>query len=121
MNYGRRAALGLMASTLVAAFAAPALAQVVVDVPMPALRVETMPPPPHPGWHWVPGHWVWRGNAWAWNRGHYVAMEVPAMPAEVVETAPPPPAGPHWVWVKGHYAWEGNAWAWHKGHWVHRA
>jgi hypothetical protein len=117
MQYARRNALGFMASALLAVVAAPALAQVLIERPMPALRVEVIPPPPHPGWHWVPGHWAWRGNAWAWIGGHYVANAVPPMPAEIVEERPPPP-GPRWFWVRGHYVWEGVGWAWHKGHWV---
>ena len=114
--YGRRAALGLFGSALVAAFAGSASAQVFVERPMPALRVEVIPPVPHPGWHWVPGHWAWRGS-WVWVHGHYVATDVPPMPTPLVETPPPSP-GPHWFWVRGHHVWEGGGWAWHPGHWV---
>ncbi len=117
MNATRRALFAFAAGGLVAA-AAPAFSQVVIqERPMPALRVEVMGAPPHPGWHFVRGHWRWRGNGWAWVPGHWVEHEVPAMPAVIVE-APPPPPSPRHFWVRGHWVWEGNHWQWIKGHWV---
>jgi len=115
--YARRAALGLFASALVATIAAPAFAQVIVERAPPAEIVEVIPPLPHPGWHWVQGHYVWRGNHWDWQRGHYVAFEVRPRPEVIIETPPPPPA-PHYFWVRGHWAFEGRDWAWHRGQWV---
>ena len=117
-DYARRTALGLIASALVVAIAAPAAAQINIEIGQPAPIVEVVPPSPHPGWHWVPGHYAWRGR-WVWLKGHYVAFEVPPMPAAIVETQPAYP-GPHWFWVRGHYFWEGRTWAWHKGVWVRR-
>jgi len=115
--YARRAALGLMASAFVAAVVAPASAQVFVERAPPADIVEVIPAtPPHPGWHWVPGHYAWRGG-WVWLRGHFVAFEVPPRPEIIVETPPPAPSPRHF-WVRGHWVFEGRDWAWHKGHWV---
>nr|WP_181885591.1 YXWGXW repeat-containing protein [Trinickia dinghuensis] len=37
--------------------------------PQPAPLVEVMPAP-QPGYHWVKGHYVWRGR-WEWIRGHW--------------------------------------------------
>ena len=116
-TYARRAALGLLASALISAVAAPAFAQVEIIERAPlAPIVEVIPPLPRPGMHWVPGHYAWRGARWFWIRGHYVAYDVPAMPALIVETPPPSP-GPKFFWVRGHYVWEGRGWVWHKGHW----
>ncbi len=92
---------------------------VIVERPMPAMRVEVVPPPPRVGVSWVPGHWVWRDAAWFWVRGHYVEGVVPPMPAEIVETRPIAP-GPAAFWVRGHWAWEGVKWVWHPGVWVRR-
>jgi len=27
--------------------------------------------PPHPGAHWVEGHWVARNGGWVWREGHW--------------------------------------------------
>ena len=115
--YARRPVLGLLGAAVLGLIAAPAGAQVLIERPMPEMRVEVIPPPPHPGWHWVPGHWAWQGVAWVWRPGHYVANVVPPMPAVIVETPPPAP-GPHWFWVRGHYVWQGLGWRWIPGHWV---
>ncbi|RFB80832.1 YXWGXW repeat-containing protein [Methylovirgula sp. 4M-Z18] len=92
---------------------------VIMERPMPAVRVEVVPPPPRVGVSWVPGHWVWRGGAWFWARGHYVEGVVPPMPVEVVETRPVAPSPAHF-WVKGHWDWEGGQWIWHPGVWIRR-
>jgi hypothetical protein len=116
----RRAAFALLAGGLVAA-SVPALAETIVirERAMPELKVEVMGAPPHPGWHWVKGHWRWadRRGEWVWAPGHWVATAVPDMPAVIVETPPPPPSPRHY-WVRGHWAWEGNHWQWFHGHWV---
>jgi len=94
-----------------------AAAQVVIqERVMPAPIVETIPAAPGPAYHWVPGHWAWRGQ-WVWIRGHYVPGAVPAMPRAIVETVPVSP-GPGWYWVRGHYVWERGGWAWRRGVWV---
>ena len=115
----RRALFALVFGGLAAAAAAPsALAQVVIrERVMPALRVEVIPPVPHPGWAWVRGHWRWAPGGWVWVAGHYVPHAVPVMPAVVVE-APPPPPGPKFFWVRGHWVWEATHWQWVHGHWV---
>jgi hypothetical protein len=37
----------------------------------PPLRVEVRTPPPAPGYTWVPGQWVQRGQDWVWRSGHW--------------------------------------------------
>lgn len=116
----RRWFVGAAGAGLVAAcgLGTASAAQVFGEFVMPGLRVEVAPPPPRPGWHWVPGHWMWRGG-WVWNPGHYVAYAVPPMPPVIVET-PPPPRRPSWHWVRGHLVWSDRArnWVWNSGHWV---
>jgi len=105
------------AATAGALGAGTAAAQVVVqERVMPAPILATSPGAPGPAYHWVPGHWAWRGQ-WVWIRGHYVPGAVPAMPRAIVETVPVSP-GPGWYWVRGHYVWERGGWAWHRGVWV---
>jgi hypothetical protein len=122
MNYQtRRSVLATFAAALlpatVAFSATPAAAQVQIQIrEIPAPIVEVVPAVPHPGWSWVPGHWVWRGG-WVWIRGHYIAGVVPPMPAAIVETPPAAP-GPRFFWVRGHYVWEFGGWRWHPGVWV---
>ncbi len=119
MIANRRALFALVAGGLVAAAAGPsALAQVVIqERVMPELKVEVVPPRPHPGWNWVRGHWRWTPGGWAWMPGRWVAVAVPAMPEVVVETPPPAP-GARFFWVRGHWVWEGNHWQWMRGRWV---
>jgi len=97
-----------------------AVAQPVVVIErgaMPAPRVEVIPAPPGAGYNWVPGHWAWRGNAWAWIPGHHIRGVVAAMPPEVVEVVPARPSPGH-MWVKGHHVFEGGRWVWHPGVWI---
>jgi hypothetical protein len=89
---------------------------VVVERAMPAPIVEVIPAAPGAGYNWVPGHWVWRGGAWFWVKGHHIRGIVPAMPAAVVEVVPARPSPAH-VWIKGHHAFEGGRWVWHPGIW----
>jgi len=37
----------------------------------PPLRLEVRTPPPAPGYTWVPGQWVQRGQDWVWRSGHW--------------------------------------------------
>ncbi len=107
----------LIAALALGLVAGAADAQVVViERPMPAPIIEVVPPVPHPGWSWVPGHYAWRVNHWMWVRGHYILGVVAPMPAPMMETRPVAP-GPGWFWVRGHYVWEAGGWAWHPGHW----
>jgi WXXGXW repeat (2 copies) len=46
-------------------------APVIVQPPMPAPIVETVPVCPTPGYVWVDGSWGWCDNHWAWTRGHW--------------------------------------------------
>ena len=116
----KRMTVGLLAVGIGLAwldFAVGACAEtIIVEKPMPAPIVETMPPP-RAGFAWVPGHWVFRGRAWFWMKGHYVAGVVPPMPAVIAEVRPPAPT-PSYLWVKGHWAWEVGHWAWHRGVWI---
>jgi len=110
--------LALAAMLLLGPAAGLASAQpVIVERAMPAPIVEAVPPPPNPGFAWVPGHWVWQGDAWFWVKGHYVEGTVPPMPAPVVEVRPVAPSPAH-AWVRGHWGWEGARWNWHPGIWV---
>jgi hypothetical protein len=84
---------------------------------MPPLRVEVIPRSPGAGYNWVPGHWAWRGNSWAWIGGHHIRGEVPVMPVEIVEVQPARPSPGH-VWIKGHHVFEGTRWVWHPGVWA---
>jgi hypothetical protein len=90
---------------------------VVVERAMPAPIVEVVPAAPGAGYNWVPGHWVWRGGAWFWVKGHHIRGVVPVMPAAVVEVVPARPSPAH-VWIKGHHAFEGGRWVWHPGVWI---
>lgn len=116
----RRSLLPLFAGALLAGVAASAAnAQVVIiERPMPATLVEVMGVAPHPGWHWVRGHWGWAPGGWRWRRGQWVSSAVPEMPVALIETPSPMPH-PNWFWIKGHYVWEGNHWDWRRGHWDH--
>jgi len=67
--------------------------------PIPAPRVEVVPPAPGPRLAWEPGHWRWNGSAYLWVPGHYVEGRV----------------GVHWI--DGHWANRAGAWVWVPGHW----
>jgi hypothetical protein len=83
---------------------------------MPPVRVEVIPDAPSHDHHWVPGHWVWRGQ-WEWIPGHYHHGHVAAVPAEIIEVQPERPAHDYY-WVRGHHVWEDGRWVWHRGVWV---
>jgi WXXGXW repeat (2 copies) len=95
---------------------APAAQARIVYRDMPPPQVETIPAPPAVGYSWVPGHWMWQ-NGWVWKRGHYVTVNVPAMPTVIEERITIAPSPAH-VWVRGHWHWGGNAWVWANGRWV---
>ncbi|HTS02893.1 MAG TPA: YXWGXW repeat-containing protein, partial [Thermoanaerobaculia bacterium] len=52
---------------------APAEGVVIATGPPPAVRAETVPPPPGPESFWVAGHWRWENNAHVWAPGHWEA------------------------------------------------
>ena len=115
----RRAIPALAALTLLISFGTGFVQAQVVVVErgaMPAPIVEVVPAP-RVGYAWVPGHWVWRGGAWFWVKGHHIQGAVAPMPAPVVEVVPARPSPGHY-WVKGHHAWEGGRWVWHPGVWI---
>ncbi|KPF67201.1 hypothetical protein IP84_13710 [beta proteobacterium AAP99] len=99
--------------------------QVVAAAPvvrtMPAPIREDRGAPPAAGYGWVPGHWKWEGNGWAWVSGRWVAQAVPPMPAVFVEEITVAPSPRHY-WVPGHWVWQINAsnagaWGWVRGSW----
>jgi hypothetical protein len=119
-NVSRRSFFGLMGAGLVVAAVGvdAARAEVVVyERAAPPLRVERVPPPPHAGFVWVPGHWVWRGR-WVWVRGHHVRRGRP-LPPPVAEVVTPRPSPRHF-WIPGHWEWNDRRadWVWIRGHWV---
>ena len=89
---------------------------VIRDVPAP--KVETIPAPPSPGHHWVPGHWYWHEYEWRWAAGHWHTSVVRPMPAPIIEEITGAPSPAHF-WVKGHWVWRNNEWEWARGHWSH--
>jgi hypothetical protein len=73
---------------------------VVVAPPVPV--VETVGPPPTPGYIWLGGYWDWVGGRHVWVPGHWSA----------------PRPGYRWVahaWVHGPEGWHLR-----EGHWVRR-
>jgi len=48
---------------------------------------------------WVPGHWVWWHEHYAWRPGFWAA------------------ANPNWIWVPANYAWTPNGYVFIDGHW----
>ena len=117
----RRIAMAALTLALFSMGANAAMAQaVIVERAMPAPVAEVVPVAPGANFRWVPGHWVWRGMAWFWVKGHYIAsvQPIPPMPVAIQEVIPVRPSPEHF-WVRGHYAWEQNHWAWHRGVWVH--
>ncbi len=84
---------------------------------MPAPIVEVRPPQPTAGYNWVQGHYVWGGDQWRWQPGHYVQVAVRPMPPVFVEQVPLAPSPRHF-YVQGHWQWGGADWVWVKGHWV---
>ncbi|MGI4796894.1 MAG: YXWGXW repeat-containing protein [Janthinobacterium lividum] len=71
--------------------------------PVPAARVEVIPPPPpeREQVHWQPGHWHWDGYGYRWLPGRYVVRVVGAM-----------------RWVEGHWATRPQGYVWVAGHWA---
>jgi YXWGXW repeat-containing protein len=115
----RGIAAALVAFAVSADFAGSAQAEVAIVVGergMPAPIVEVVPAA-RPGYTWVPGHYVWRGRAWFWVKGHHERGVIVAMPEPVVEVVPARPSAGH-VWIKGHHAFERGRWVWHPGVWV---
>lgn len=98
-----------------------------VPPPPPRVVVRNMPPPiredrgpaPGPGYSYLPGHWHWVGQDWAWVHGRWVPQVVEAMPPPIVEQITVAPSPAHF-WVPGHWTWrfDGNGgWVWVAGQW----
>jgi len=92
--------------------------RVVIMQPPPAPQEEVAPAPSSTGYTWVAGHYVWR-DGWNWERGHWVAGSVRAMPSPYSEAPTVAPA-PGARWVPGYWDYVGNDWEWKKGHWESR-
>jgi hypothetical protein len=67
--------------------------------PIPPLRQEVMPRPPHRGWVWRPGYWNWAGGRYVWVGGLYIA---------------PVPGPGYGRWVPAHWGPRGR---WIPAHW----
>lgn len=74
-----------------------------------AVYVRTAPPPPigetmtvapGPGYIWIPGHHVWRSDAYVWEGGRWELR----------------PAGRR-EWVPGYWKETRRGWVWVEGHW----
>ena len=63
----------LLAALLVGAAAAPALAQISIQIGVapPQPRYEAVPVLP-PNRVWAPGYWAWNGDRHIWVRGHSI-------------------------------------------------
>jgi hypothetical protein len=92
----------LMAGSIVCLSAKSTSADVIVRVPPPAVRVETVPPPPSHYHVWDPGHWRWDGHGYVWIPGHYINN-----------------SHRYSRWVPGHWVNRGGGWFWVEGHWRH--
>ena len=73
---------------------------IIAPTPPPAPRFEPLPPPPSPRVVWVPGHWSWERDQYAWVGGKY--MEPPREQA---------------AWVAGRWVEQPNGWRWVEGRW----
>ena len=99
--------LSLLVLALAAA-AAPigASAQVSVNINVPGVVTVAPPPPrmermpgPRPGQVWVPGHWQWAGNAYAWRACYWQA------------------ARPDYDYVPGRWVAADGGWRWVEPDW----
>jgi hypothetical protein len=73
-----------------------------VDVtgPPPPPIVEVQPVAPDPAFVWIGGVYVWRGDGWRWDRGHWAR--------------PPHPGA---IWVPHRYVYRGGRHVWVRGGW----
>jgi hypothetical protein len=67
--------------------------------PPPEVVPEDRPVAPGQAYYYVPGHWNWTGNDWAWVSGYWV----------------PQRAG--YVYVAPRYVWEGDRWVYYRAYW----
>src|SRR5207237_3255596 len=80
---------------------ADAAKQDVTYLPAPPATPETAPPgePPAQDTFYVPGTWVWRGDAYAWRAGYWARVQ------------------PGYVWVAAHYRWTPSGYVYIPGYW----
>ncbi len=64
----------------------PPTREVLVTQAPPAVRVETQPVSPGPGYIWTTGYWRWTGAQYVWVPGTWIVRQTPAA-----------------VWVEGHW------------------
>lgn len=78
-----------------------AAVQEVSYLPAPPPPVQAAPsvPAPNPDDVFVPGHWVWRGDRYAWHPGYWVTYR------------------PGWVWVPASYTWTPAGYVYVEGYW----
>jgi hypothetical protein len=75
--------------------------QDVTYLPQPPAPPEVAPPakPPAEDTFYVPGHWVWNGDRYAWQAGYWARVQ------------------PGYVWVAGHYRWSPSGYIYIPGYW----
>lgn len=75
--------------------------QDVTYLPQPPAPPEVAAPGQSPSadTFYVPGHWVWRGNVYAWQAGYWARVQ------------------PGYVWVPSHYRWTPGGYIFVAGYW----
>ncbi len=76
--------------------------QEVTYLPQPPAPPEVAPPAQpqtSPDTFYVPGHWVWNGERYAWQAGYWAKVQ------------------PGYVWVSGHYRWAPSGYIYIPGYW----
>ncbi len=91
-------------ATTLGAVAAPATAQVYVQIAPPPARYEVVPAPRH-GYVWAEGHWEWNGHRYRWIRGTWMR----ARPGYRYYA-------PHWVERNGQWYMEHRGWVSDRDH-----
>ena len=92
-------ALSLLGGTMNIAPVAVAAADITIDVPPPAPRIEVVPAP-RAGYVWAPGSYAWKNKAYEWTTGSWQR---------------PPHEGYGWVRptyvpIGGHYYYQPGRW-----------
>jgi hypothetical protein len=80
---------------------AESASQDVTYYPAPPAPPQVAPPGPPPAadTFYVPGSWVWNGEAYAWRAGYWAQVQ------------------PGYVWVNAHYVWAPNGFVFVPGYW----
>lgn len=66
----------------------------------PAPRVEIISQSPSPDSYWIPGHWKWERDRYAWEGGHWEQARM------------------NMVYERAHWSEEHGEWLFHPGRWV---